>query len=65
MARHYKPKKAREGKTRKDWLKHCDDLKQGADDLIKAAKANDAKAVQRGAAALQATCNRCHEDFRD
>jgi hypothetical protein len=65
MARHYKPKKAREGKTRKDWLKHCDDLKQGAEDLIKAVKANDPKAVQRGAAALQSACNRCHEDFRD
>jgi hypothetical protein len=65
MARLYKPKKARQGKTRKDWLKYCDDLKQGAEDLIKAVKANDPKAVQRGAAALQAACNRCHEDFRD
>jgi soluble cytochrome b562 len=65
MARHYKPKKMREGKGRKDWLQYCDDLKQGADDLLKAVKAGEAKAVQRGAAAMQSACNRCHEDFRD
>jgi hypothetical protein len=65
MARHYKPKKMREGKTRKDWLEHCDELKSGAERLLKAVKAGDAKEVQRGAAVMQSACNRCHEDFRD
>jgi hypothetical protein len=64
LARHFVPE-PKDGKGKKDWQKHCDDLKKTSQDLVKAVKASDTKAVQKAAAGIQGTCNRCHVDFRD
>jgi len=53
------------GKKRKDWHRHADEVKKGAEGLLKAIKANDPAAVKRAAAAINNGCYNCHSDFRE
>ena len=56
--------KAAEGKGKKDWDKWLDEQKKASEDLIKAVKASDSKAVAKAAKELLASCTDCHSVFR-
>src|SRR5438477_9473010 len=45
IAKHYAPAKPKGGKGKKDWEAHLADQKKSSQDLIKAVKAKDPKAV--------------------
>ncbi len=65
IAKHYAPAKPKGGKGKKDWETHLADQKKESQDLIKAVKAKDYKAVKAAANNLNNACNNCHSDFRD
>jgi len=46
------------------WKKYVAQMRKGADELGKAAKGQDASAIQKAAANLNASCTNCHGDFR-
>ena len=56
------PKKP--GKGIKEWTKHNAELKDGTEELMKAVKANDPKALKKAMTRIHAGCNECHTDFR-
>jgi soluble cytochrome b562 len=62
---HYAPAKPKGGKGAKEWKQYCSDMKEASLELVKAAKANDAKQVKAAATKLNDACNSCHSDFRD
>lgn len=47
------------------WKEYCKDMKKGSEDLIAAAKKNDAAKVKKAANNLNASCTSCHSDFRE
>jgi hypothetical protein len=59
------PKKKDGAKDPKDWTKWMDDMRKGAKDLSKAAKAQDATAIKDAAMKANASCSNCHGVFRD
>jgi hypothetical protein len=46
------------------WKEYVKEMRKGADELSKAAKGQDAPAIQKAAANLGASCTNCHADFR-
>lgn len=64
VSKAYTPTKAIRGKGAKDWKQHNDEMKGGSEDLIKAAKAGDPKALKKAAGRINNACNDCHTDFR-
>jgi hypothetical protein len=64
IAHAYVPAKPKGGKGPKDWNKYNKDMKDGSQDLIKAANATDPKAVKKAAGKINSACNDCHTDFR-
>jgi hypothetical protein len=62
---HYAPAKPKAGKGAKEWKQYCSDMKEASLELVKAAKASDAKQVKTAAIKLNDSCNNCHSDFRD
>lgn len=65
ITKHYAPTKTKGGKGKKDWEQHCEDMRKGAEALIKAVKGNTPAAVKAAANDLNNACNNCHTDFRD
>jgi cytochrome c556 len=61
----FAPKSGTGEKSPKNWKKWVDEMKAGADDLAKAAKAKDAKGVKDAANKTNTACNECHSVFRD
>jgi hypothetical protein len=59
------PKKKDGAKDPKDWTKWMKDMRDGANDLTKAAKAQDAAAIKNAAMKANASCSNCHGVFRD
>jgi hypothetical protein len=47
------------------WKKYTKDMKDGAEKLIKAAKADSVPDVTKAANDLSASCTNCHSDFRE
>lgn len=45
------------------WKKYVEQMRKGADELGKAAKGQDAAAIQKAAANLESSCTNCHSDF--
>jgi hypothetical protein len=66
MAEIAKPffNKPMEGKGKKEWDGWLDDQKKASEDLVKAVKAEDSKAVAKAAKALLDSCTDCHAVFR-
>lgn len=62
IADQYPPKKAADVPK---WKKYNDEMRQGAEELAKAAKAKDNAAIKKAAGALNDSCKGCHGDFRD
>ena len=62
---HYTPKGKKPGKDPKDWTKYTDEMKKGADELARAVKSGNARAIKTAATNLNASCTDCHGDFRD
>jgi cytochrome c556 len=52
-------------KDPKDWKQWMEDMRDAAQDLAKAAKAQDPAQVKQTAGKLNAACNACHSVFRD
>jgi ABC-type transporter MlaC component len=48
----------------KKWKEYVAQMRKGADELDKAAKGNDAGAIQKAADNLNKSCSNCHSDFR-
>jgi len=46
------------------WKEYLKQMRKGADELSKAAKGQDATAIQKAASNLGASCTNCHSDFR-
>jgi Cytochrome C' len=65
VVRLFPPVKPAGGKGVKEWLQYVDDVKKGAEELRKAARAGDAAAVRRAATRINDGCISCHELFRD
>jgi hypothetical protein len=59
------PKKKVAAKDPKDWTKWMDEMRKGANDLSKAAKAQDATGIKNAAMKANASCSNCHGVFRD
>jgi hypothetical protein len=64
IAATHAPAKPKGGKGAKEWNAANDDMKKATMDLIKAVKGDEAGAIKKIATALDASCNKCHEDFR-
>ena len=47
-----------------EWKEFADKMRQGADELSKAAKGDDADKIQKAANNLSASCTDCHSKFR-
>jgi hypothetical protein len=47
------------------WKRYNDDMRKAADDLAKAVKASDPKAVHKAVTDIYGSCTDCHSDFRD
>ncbi len=47
------------------WKEYDQDMRKGADELIKAAKGNDVNKIKAAANNLSASCTNCHSDFRE
>ncbi|HTU17089.1 MAG TPA: cytochrome c [Gemmataceae bacterium] len=47
------------------WKKFVKEMRKGADDLDKAAKGQNAGAIQKAADNLNASCIKCHSEFRE
>lgn len=52
-------------KNMAQWKKYTKDMRKGADDLIKAAKADNVAQVTKAAQILSESCTSCHSDFRE
>jgi hypothetical protein len=65
VAPNYAPKTEEPGMPIKDWMRLCDDMKQGSKDLIDAVKGGDPAVVKKAASALNSACESCHSEFRD
>jgi cytochrome c' len=52
-------------KNMAQWKKFTKDMKNGADELIKAAKAGNVPQVTKAANDLSASCTNCHSEFRE
>jgi hypothetical protein len=50
--------------TKKDWLAWSQEVRSGAADLAKAAKAKGAQDIKSAAAKINTACNSCHSAFR-
>jgi hypothetical protein len=61
----YTPKTKMGEKDPKDWIQFTKDMRAGAEDLAKAAKAADPKGIKSAAVMLNKACNDCHIKFRD
>jgi hypothetical protein len=46
------------------WKRFNQDMRQGADDLIEAARAGDPRKIKAAVANLHASCTDCHSDFK-
>jgi Cytochrome C' len=53
------------GKKQKDWEEYSDATSKSTMELIKAVKGEDAAAVKKIADNINASCSKCHADFRD
>jgi cytochrome c556 len=47
------------------WKKYCQEMRDGADELMKSARGGDPKAIKTAATNLNGSCTSCHGDFRD
>ncbi len=47
------------------WKQYCDEMRQGADELLKAVRTNNAVAVKSAVTNLNGSCTNCHGVFRD
>jgi cytochrome c556 len=56
----YPPKKDAE-----KWKQYDTEMRKGAEELARAAKGGDPKAIKNAANNLNASCSNCHSDFRD
>jgi hypothetical protein len=65
VAPNYAPKTDEPGMPIKDWMRLCDEMKQGSKDLIEAVKGDAPAAVKKSAAGLNSACESCHSEFRD
>jgi hypothetical protein len=65
ITRAHAPGKPRAGKGKKEWLRHVDDQKKAAEELIRAVRAQSPDRVKKAAANLITACNDCHTNFRD
>jgi len=54
-----------ENRQNKQWLAFADSMKTDALQMAKAAKKKDAKEVKRLHAAVEKSCDSCHDKFRD
>jgi hypothetical protein len=65
VTHHYTPKGKKPGKDPKDWTKYTDEMTKGAEELARAVKSGDARAIKTAATNLNASCTNCHGTFRD
>jgi Cytochrome C' len=65
VAYYYTPKTGVAGKDPKDWTKFAAQMKQGSEELAKAAKGGKAPEIKKAANDLNASCTNCHSTFRD
>jgi hypothetical protein len=52
-------------KKKKDWLRLTDDMRKASQELAESAKGKKAKEAKTALNNLSASCNHCHEAFRD
>jgi hypothetical protein len=64
ITRGFAPDKPFLGRGKKEWDRDLDALKSASNDLLKAVKASDPKAVQSAAAKINHACNSCHDGER-
>jgi cytochrome c556 len=61
---HYDEKTKGDPAKKKKWDKYTADMAGGAQELIKALKAGDGKAIKKASTNLWGSCTDCHGDFR-
>jgi hypothetical protein len=62
---HYYTPKKKPGKDPKDWTMYTEEMTKGADELAKATKSGNSRAIKTAATNLNASCTNCHGTFRD
>jgi cytochrome c556 len=65
MTRSYAPARPFLGRGKKEWEQDVTALKKASQDLLKAVKASDPRAVKAAVSRINAACNSCHGDSRD
>lgn len=61
---HVPTKDLPKDKSPKDWEEACEDMRKACLDIAAAAKAKKQADVKNSILRLEASCNRCHKDFR-
>jgi cytochrome c556 len=61
---HVPTKDLPKDKSAKDWEGACEDMRKACLDIAQAAKAKKQSDVKNSILKLEASCNRCHRDFR-
>lgn len=61
---HVPTKDIPKDKSAKDWEGACEDMRKACLDIANAAKAKKQSDVKNSILKLEASCNRCHKDFR-